>query len=101
MARTVLSQFDFERALEERIEQIKPLLKQELMLDDNEEEINRLAEAIAARKIEPMFRILEEKNRVINRQSLEIDLLESRVCDLRKEIPRVISKGEAYSTLES
>ena len=101
MARTILSQYDFERAVEERIEQIKPLLIQQILLEDNEEEINRLAENIAKRKIEPVYRILEEKNCVINRQLVEIDVLESRVHDLEKEIPRVVSNGDAYSTLEA
>ena len=101
MARTILSQYDFEKALEERIEQIKPLLKQHILLEDNEEEVLKIAEQIAERKAGPLLRKLEEKDHLIFRQATEIDLLEGKLRDLERQIPHVISKESKYSTLES
>ncbi len=45
--RTILSQLDFERALEDKIDELKPLLKQQFLIEDQQLEIEIKPEEIA------------------------------------------------------
>lgn len=90
--RPAYTQLDFERAVEERIAQVKKELRDQILYEDNEAQIRELAQIIANRAHEPCLERGRQREALISELRDRIQYLELPIDEKQKSL--------AYSSVD-